>query len=206
MAFDTENTMLKIWIRRIEDLQRKIDHNILFMSMYVRTDRRCRVFENIDHQNVVFCSIELPFEYFEWLPLLPVRKLNKTDWRISPQTFPASSSTCWSFFANPVVNRICKIPPNNISGRKPSTINVNCQEYTNPMMIPIPIAKKYSVIKPKRIPLAPCTADASVAKRVHSAPVLCLASSKYAISWRRIARKAFERSRLVTPSPDRANT
>ena len=32
--------------------------------------------------------------------------------------------------------------------------------------------KKCCKIKPNRIPLAPCTADASVAKRVHNSPVL----------------------------------
>jgi len=60
--------------------------------------------------------------------------------------------------------------------------NVNCQEYTNAIIIPTPMEKRYSKIKPKRTPLAPCTADASVAKRVHNAPVLCFSLSKKAIS------------------------
>jgi hypothetical protein len=44
--------------------------------MYHSTDRQCRVFENIDHRNAAFSTIELLFEYFEWLPLPPVIKLN----------------------------------------------------------------------------------------------------------------------------------
>lgn len=51
------------------------------------------------------------------------------------------------------------------------------------MAIPVPIEARLIHIVPRRIPVAPCTADASVAKRVHKAPVLLLWSSKKAISW-----------------------
>ena len=53
--------------------------------------------------------------------------------------------------------------------------------------------------------LTPCTAEASVASRAHSAPTLFLWSSKYAISCLMYALKAAARSRSVRVSPDMPN-
>ena len=122
----------------------------------------------------------------------------QTEWR----TFPVSSMLCLSLEAKPVINRLCKAPPIIMNGTKARTSKVNCQENTKLIMIPVPSDAKFWKRSPIRIPVAPCTADASVAKRVHKAPVLFFGSSKKAISCRRVARNVFERSRLVKASPE----
>ena len=120
------------------------------------------------------------------------------------RTFPVSSIVCLSLVEKPVIRRFCKAPPITISGTKARTSKVSCQENTKPMMIPVPSDAIFWNISPIRTPVAPCTADASVAKRVHNAPVLFFGSSKKAISCRNVARNAFERSRFVNDSPEQA--
>jgi len=65
-----------------------------------------------------------------------------------------------------------------MNGTKAIISNANCQANTKPSKIPTPSAATFCNVNPIRIPVAPCTADASVAKRVHNAPVLFFGLSK----------------------------
>jgi hypothetical protein len=65
-----------------------------------------------------------------------------------------------------------------MNGTKARISNANCQENTKLSIIPVPSEAIFCNVSPIRRPVAPCTADASVAKRVHNAPVLFFGLSK----------------------------
>lgn len=120
-------------------------------------------------------------------------------------TFPASSNAPLFPLDCPLIRWLSKNPPATMNGTKAKINNVICHEKAKLIIIPTPRAPKICNIFPIRMPVIPRTADASVAKRVHKVPVLCFGSSKYAISWRKSARKVFERNLLVSASPEHAN-